>query len=324
VNAAHTAILFLFCAGHSIGSLSVRIWQLLDPCAKYSQRGWLPLTQTTISSIETRFITWAQTQEDVRAAVVVGSQARSNHPADKWSDLDIILFLTDTERLQNDVSWLNELGPLWLSQAGRTVNGDPERLTLFEGGVQVDFVFNSVGLLSALPHLIAAGQLPEIIYRGVRVLFDKDNLIPPMPQTSSLPAATPPTAEQFRQTLESFWFNAVYCAKQLCRSELWLFQNASGGMLWPLLRMVEWHAHATHGWNYDTWHAGKFIAEWADTATYSALQGCFARLDAEDSRRAMAVRLDLFHSLAMQVAEKVMLPYPQDLQNRISQLIHQL
>jgi aminoglycoside 6-adenylyltransferase len=258
----------------------------------------------TIASLEANFIAWAQAQEDVRAAIVVGSQARRDHPADEWSDLDLILFVTNVDRRQNDVSWLTEIGPLWLSQAGRTVTGDPERLALYADGVQVDFVFNPVGVLEALPQMLAAGQIPDIIHRGVRVLLDKDSRIPPLPEPGPLPAAKPPSADDFRQTIESFWFSAVYCAKQLHRGELLLFQNASAGMTWPLLRMIEWHARTIHGWDYDTWHAGKFIAEWADAPVYAALQDCFAHLDRSDSWRTMSARLELFHKLAQQVAEK--------------------
>ncbi len=40
------------------------------------------------------------------------------------------------------VAWLENMAPLWFSHLGRTVAGEPERLALFEGGVQVDFVFH--------------------------------------------------------------------------------------------------------------------------------------------------------------------------------------
>ncbi len=32
---------------------------------------------------------WARSRDDVRAVVVVGSQARTDAPADRWSDLDV-------------------------------------------------------------------------------------------------------------------------------------------------------------------------------------------------------------------------------------------
>ena len=35
------------------------------------------------------FTTWAAYEDNVRTAVIIGSRARSDHPADEWSDLDI-------------------------------------------------------------------------------------------------------------------------------------------------------------------------------------------------------------------------------------------
>jgi hypothetical protein len=40
-----------------------------------------------------RFTTWALENPDFRAVIVVGSQARTDHPADALSDLDLILFI---------------------------------------------------------------------------------------------------------------------------------------------------------------------------------------------------------------------------------------
>lgn len=36
-------------------------------------------------------VSWAQAQDDIRAAILIGSRARSDHPADEWSDLDVLL-----------------------------------------------------------------------------------------------------------------------------------------------------------------------------------------------------------------------------------------
>lgn len=45
-----------------------------------------------LSALEASIVVWAGGRADVRAVVVVGSRARSLHPADAWSDLDLILF----------------------------------------------------------------------------------------------------------------------------------------------------------------------------------------------------------------------------------------
>lgn len=278
----------------------------------------------TPAEMETCFVAWAQVQDDVRAAFVVGSQARRDHPADPWSDLDLILFVTDVERRLGDLTWVESFAPLMLSVVGRTVAGEPERLALYAGGLQVDFVFNPHTALAAAGQMLASGELPDTIHRGVRLLVDKDNLIPILPAPGQPPATPPPTQAEFTQALEAFWFAAVYCAKQLRRGELWMFQNASGGMLWNLLRMVEWTARAAHGWQHDTWHAGKFIAEWADPLVYTALRRVWAQFDEGDGWRAMQARLDLFHRLARELSGVLGFSYPAALEGQIIDCVRRL
>jgi aminoglycoside 6-adenylyltransferase len=45
-----------------------------------------------------RFVKWAETCSDIRTAVIVGSRARVDHPADEWADLDIMVITADPER----------------------------------------------------------------------------------------------------------------------------------------------------------------------------------------------------------------------------------
>jgi len=278
----------------------------------------------TAHTIEAAFVAWAQANDDIRAAFIVGSQARTDHPADAWADLDIIMFARNVERYQNSTGWIEALAPVWLTIAGRTVAGDPERLVLFEGGLQVDFVFNCSDILQQVPQMLASDHIPDTIRRGTRVLIDKENVLAHLPAPSRPTAQQPPNAEAYREALENFWFSAVYCAKQLRRGELWMFQNGSGGMLWRLLQMVEWHARAVHGWDYDTWHGGKFIAEWAGADVYADLRKVFAHLDKDDGWQALQARLDLFNRLAQEVAERSELDYPAALAGQIGTYVTDL
>ena len=43
-------------------------------------------------TFERDFASWAGATDDIRAAFIVGSRSRDDHPADEWSDLDIILY----------------------------------------------------------------------------------------------------------------------------------------------------------------------------------------------------------------------------------------
>lgn len=42
-------------------------------------------------AFENSFKNWALGVDDIRAAFIVGSRVRIDHPADAWSDMDIVL-----------------------------------------------------------------------------------------------------------------------------------------------------------------------------------------------------------------------------------------
>ena len=71
-------------------------------------------------------------------------------------------------------------------------------------------------------------------------------------------------------------------------------------------------------------YGGKFVAEWADPASYAALSDAFAGLDASDGWRAMAVRLALFDREAREVADRLGYAYPQTLSAGIARYIGSL
>jgi aminoglycoside 6-adenylyltransferase len=252
--------------------------------------------------IEERFCQWAESNEDVRAAVVIGSRARTDHPADEWSDLDVLVFADHHERYEQSGEWAERFAPVWVMRSGRTVMNDPEWLVLYAGGFRADFVIHPATLLCGLGKMMAENRLPLAVTRGVRVLIDRDSVIPPLPPPSSPGPAQPPSAETFRAAVEGFWFDAVYAAHQLCRKEMVPFRGVDAGLKWQLVTMMEWHARSTRGWATDTWHAGRFLDEWADPRCSARLKNCFAPWDLEKTWQAFGELTDLYRDMAIDTA----------------------
>jgi hypothetical protein len=48
----------------------------------------------TYDDLINRYTAWAEASDDVRAALILGSRTHIDHPADEWSDLDILTFIT--------------------------------------------------------------------------------------------------------------------------------------------------------------------------------------------------------------------------------------
>ena len=267
------------------------------------------------TTFEARFAVWAQDRDDIRAALVAGSRARPDHPADAYSDLDIMIYTTTPKTYLGREDWLRELGPLLTSGEFQNGGGGLERLSLFEGGYQVDFVVSD---MDELRRISLAGKSPDWFRRGARIIVDKDNLCGSIiPERFTPPVSRPVSVEPFMQVTGMFWFICLYLAKQIVRGEPWPAKVRDSSAKELLLCVVEWHEKDRHGQDYDTWHMGRFIDEWAASDTLMELGNTFGRFDREDSWRALNATADLFSRLAHDIAETHGFPYPDALEKGV-------
>ena len=59
------------------------------------------------------FVEWAIGIDDCRSILLYGSAARNIHPADKYADRDILLFVRDIESEQY-LQWMQQYAPVWM------------------------------------------------------------------------------------------------------------------------------------------------------------------------------------------------------------------
>jgi aminoglycoside 6-adenylyltransferase len=301
----------------------------------------------SMEHLEQRFVAWAQTQPDIRAAFVVGSRARTDHPADEWSDLDISVITTKPERYLASTDWLKNIGDYWLTFLEPTATGSGmERRVLFEGALDVDFAIapcarvkqaaRFLPLLRRFPVLFRllpkgmaqriredVAEAAEVLGHGVRVIVDKDRLAAKLPLVfAEAQPYRPPTQRDFLNAVNDFWYHTVWGTKKLRRGELWVAKSSCDSYLKRLLlRMMEWHARATKGPDYDTWQLGRFLEEWADHRALAGLRDAFAHYDEEDVRRALLATMDLFRWLAIETAERLGYPYPSVADERVTEWV---
>ncbi|MFX1318212.1 MAG: aminoglycoside 6-adenylyltransferase [Promethearchaeota archaeon] len=272
--------------------------------------------------VEKQFVKWAKTQDHIRAAMVVGSQARTGVPADKWSDLDIIIFSTNHNILIDSAEWVGEFGNPVITFIEPTADGEgDERRVLYDNGLDVDFAVDPIQYIQdtnkhgMTPEL--ARELANIIGRGIRVLIDKDKIMDKFItefKKYKLPPPSPPTEQEYLERVNDFWYHTVWAAKKLRRGELWegkacIDSYMKGRCLLPLM---EWHAHLTQGREHDTWFRGRFIERWANPRIIADLRGAFAHYDEEDVWQALANTMQLFRWISREVAQKLHYTYPID------------
>ena len=259
-----------------------------------------------------RFIAWAEQEENVRTAVIIGSQARIDHPADEWSDLDIIVLARDPQLYWQTNEWLMAIGTPWLSFVEPTPDGrSMEHRVLFAGGLDVDFALSHAAAFQQMLATAIPSDVAGTLQRGHRFIIDKDNLeglLPDLPTATDPP--TPPNEHDFLNLIHDFWYHTLWTAKHLRRGELWWAKAGCDMHLKNLLQqMLEWHARATQGDQTDTWLRGRFLEEWADPRAVMALTNAFAHYDAEDLWQALFATMDLFDWLERETAASLHYTY---------------
>jgi len=276
---------------------------------------------TRMDLIAAAIADWARDRADVRAAIVVGSQARVQAPADRWSDLDALLFVDEPRRLAEDTSWVEEFGVPVLTFLEPTAFGDRvERRVLYENGEDVDFPLLEA---SGWRELAASPEATALVARGYRFLYDdlgmEGALELPAPDREGLPSGA-----AFTELASDFWYHALWTAKKLRRGEVFIALECLDGYLKVrLVTLIEWHARSVDP-AVDTWHGGRFLERWADPGALTALEKAFAHYDVRDVARALWETIDLWQGLEEETASRLGLELAldhADLRRRVAEVV---
>lgn len=274
-----------------------------------------------------RFVEWAETKRDIRAAIILGSRARTEYPADEWADLDVVVVTSSPDSYVSSAGWVKDIGNPLLTFIEPTSGGDElERRVLFEGMIDVDFAIFPLAKAQALIQGgMNAVQAANAFGRGFRVILDKDGMaskLEALVSSTKTVAPQPPTQGEFLQVVNDFLYHAVFTAKHLKRGELWWAKMSSDCyMQHLLLRMVEWYTRACHGWTYDTWFRGRFLEKWADPEVVAQMRNVFSHYEEVDVKRGLLAVMSMFRKIAMDTAARLEYPYPEEADSRIKEWI---
>jgi molybdopterin-guanine dinucleotide biosynthesis protein A len=264
---------------------------------------------------------WAREREDVRALVVVGSQARADTPADRWSDLDLILLVRDPQPYLDDAGWVEEFGRPVVTFLESTMDGHWERRVLYEAGEDVDFVLFPD---SVVERIADSENAVELLGRGYRVLVDRIGLADDLRRLEAPPRRTSPTQHDFSELTADFWYHALWTAKKLRRGEVFTaLECLDAYMKARLVTLLGWHARSLDP-SLDTWHGGRFLERWADPGALAALERAYARYDLRDVARALWETVDLWQGVEQETAGRLGLEPTVDhvdLRRRIAEVV---
>lgn len=264
----------------------------------------------------------AQEDERIRVVGLNGSRTNRLAPVDCFQDYDVVYLVTDMASFMADHSWVDVFGEPVIKQLPDTSSLFPAQqwdqfayLMLFTDGNRIDLTLMLVEHLEAY---LADSTLTQII-------LDKDERIETLPEPSDRDYwVTPPTAANYADCCNEFWWVSTYIAKGLCRHELlYASFHMERCVRFELLRMLKWRAGICMDFEVTVGKCEKYLRPYMTEEEWSVLMKTYVLADEEHCREALYAAWELFRIAAKAVGEHFGYAYSEE-DERVSTYIDSL
>ncbi len=258
----------------------------------------------------------ARQDERIRAVILNGSRVNPNVRPDIFQDFDVIYVVTDIASFKADPDWHKRFGEIMIMQLPEDMQDPPAEnseawvyLMQFMDGNRIDL---SLQPLSNF-HQLTDDSLSV-------VLLDKDGVIPPLPVPSeSSYRPQPPTAKQFADCCNEFWWCSPYVAKGLWRGQITYAKAILDEHLRAqLMKMLAWYVGVQTGFTKSPGYLGKNLQDTLEPELWDALMGTYSGATYDQTWDALFAMCGLFHSVATCVADRFGFAYPYADDKRVS------
>jgi aminoglycoside 6-adenylyltransferase len=257
----------------------------------------------------------AREDDRIRAVIMNGSRVNPDAPRDIFQDYDIVYIVTDVEPFTHNLEWIERFGELMILQLPDEMDDPPPAgkvsfayLMQFADGNRID--------LSIFP-LAKLDQLEEDSL--TLLLLDKDGILGPFPppsERSYLPR--PPTAKQFADCCNEFWWVSPYVAKGLWRGEIVYAKYTFEIVRAELLKMLGWYVGVQTGFSSGPGKFGKHLHRRLEPELWERLQKTYSDAGDEQTWESLFAMGELFRIAAVRVAEELGFGYPSGDDERVS------
>ena len=262
----------------------------------------------------------AQADERIRAVILNGSRANPNAKRDIFQDYDIVYVVTEMPPFVHNLTWIQRFGDMMVLQLPDEMGEDRNRppvsyayLMQFMDGNRIDLT------IFPLTHLDAMARDSLSV-----LLLDKDGLIEPFPAPDEgdyLPQ--PPTAPQFFERCNEFWWVSPYVAKALWRDEiLYAKQLLDGTLREQLLACLVWYVGIKTGFTTNTGKAGKYFRCYLSPVQWELLLRSYSDANYERTWEARLAMGELFHVVGVAIADVYGFEYPRGDDERVTAHLH--
>lgn len=242
----------------------------------------------------------AKGDERVRAVGMNGSRLNDTIKADVLQDFDIVYFVTEIASFLEDANWIDQFGKRVIMQTPEDSALFPAELAgcftylmLFEDGHRIDLMLRP---LAQVERWIEEDRL-------AMVLYDKDERIPTLPAPSDCTFwVARPSAKQFRDCCNEFWWLTTYVAKGLWRDQPIYAYDHLQLVRDMLLQMIAWKVGSEHHFAVSIGKNASKLPDYIEGSLWQAYLQTYPRCDGKEIQAALHHLMTLFSAIAREVA----------------------
>lgn len=266
---------------------------------------------------------FANDDERVRAVILNGSRVNPEVHRDIFQDYDIVFIVSSVEGFVVERSWIgSNFGELIIMQTpdehgvpSLDLNNNFAFLMLFTDGNRIDLTLYPVEKISSFEHDSLS-----------LLLLDKDDIVGTLsPPSNKDYLAKPPTAQQFAECCNEFWWVSTYIAKGLWRRELsyvkFMYDRPVRDML---ILMLKWHIGLRTNFAVDSGKMGKYYEKFLEPKHWEAFVKSYPDAEYENIWQALFIMCDLFREIALEVANYYQYDYPAMDDKRVSNFLQHI
>lgn len=262
----------------------------------------------TESEMLALIIDTANQDERIRAVLLNGSRANPNALRDLFQDYDVVYIVRDPASFRRDPAWIDRFGDRMILQLPDDMHepppGEHDRfacLMQFTDGNRID--------LTIFPLSRLAERKPDSL---TLVLLDKDGILGPVAPPSDrdyLPR--PPSARDYFNCCNEFWWCCPYVAKGLWREQMPYAKSMADQVVHgQLMKMLAWYIGIRTGFARNLGAEGKYFRKYLEPELWDLLQVTYADADYDCTWDALFAMGNLFRRTAVPVGEHFGFPYP--------------
>jgi aminoglycoside 6-adenylyltransferase len=258
----------------------------------------------------------ARGDERIRAVVLNGSRANPAAPPDPFRDFDVVYGVTDPAPFTRNLEWIKQFGermilqlPDEMGESALRTDGIYAYLMQFADGNRIDLT------------ICPLAELGKIVRDSLTVvLLDKDGIlghVPPPHEGDYYPK--PPTAKEYGDCCNEFWWLCPYVAKALWRGEITnakYFQES--GLRLQLHNMIDWYIGVKTEFRKSSGKYGKYYRAYLEPDLWRLLERTYSDADIDRTWDAISAAGELFRRTALSVAEHFDFEYPRGDDERVT------